>query len=256
MSLQALLTGANGMLTQSQALEVNANNLANTNTDGFKSSRANFQDLFYQSIAGAGGGSGPGLGASFGSGAAISSIQVNFSQGPLRPTGLPTDVAISGEGFFTVADANGNRSYTRAGNFTSNADGQLVLPSSAGGLLLQPPIRIPDGTATIGINPDGVVTADGQVVGQLEANRFLNPEGLSQTGDRLFVETGASGPPIAGNFGADEFGRLQQGFLEGSNVDVTQEIVTLIEEQQVFSLNSEVVRAANQRLQLLTTLNG
>jgi flagellar basal-body rod protein FlgG len=244
------------MITQSLALDVNANNLANTNTDGFKASRANFQDLVYQSLGGSLGGSGaPGVGLSGGSGASISSIQVDFSQGPIRPTGIRTDVAINGPGFFQVADGEGNLRYSRAGNFTLNGNGELVLPTSGGGLPVQPPMQIPAGTGTIGIAADGTVTADGAVVGQLQAAGFLNPEGLLQLGNNLFAETGASGPPLLGNFAADGFGSLQQGALEGSNVDVTEEIVTLIQEQQVFNLNSEVVRAANQRLQLLTTLN-
>lgn len=254
--MQAFYTGASGLVSQSQSLDITANNLANAQTTGFKTSRANFQDLLYSSLSNGGIGSsgGPGLGVSFGGGAGISSTQLDFEQGPLQSTGENYDLAIRGNGFFAVSDLEGNRFFTRAGNFTLNADGMLTLPASNGGLLLEPPIQIPDGTADVVIGADGTVTADGVNVGQIIAVGFVNPEGLQQIGDNLFADTGASGSPQVGRFGQDGFGTLAQGFLEGSNVDTVEQIINLITTQQFFSLDAQSVQAANQELQTVLDL--
>lgn len=170
------------------------------------------------------------------------------------------DVAISGDGFFTVADGEGNQFYTRAGNFTLNANGDLVLPTSNGLLSVQPPINIPNGAQNISIGSEGTVTAqlpgqDGPaVLGQLQAVRFINPEGLAQLGDNLLGETGASGPPQVGNFGTNGFGVAVQGFLEGSNVEAIDEIIELINTQQAFALSAQAFQAANQNLLTLRGL--
>lgn len=255
MSLDALITGGNGMIAQSLALDVNANNLANTGTTGFKSSRANFQDLLYESLQGGFGATPTGVGTSIGGGTALAAVQPDFSQGPLESTGRPLDVAIEGSGLFVVADSAGNPFYSRAGNFTLNAAGDIVLPTAAGAVAPSPAITIPTGTNRIAIDASGVVRADDAPVGQLRAARFVNPDGLAQVGDNLFTETGASGAPNLGSFGADGYGLVRQGFLEGSNVDATEQIIELIVRQQLFTLDAEVVRAANQRLELLTTLD-
>lgn len=253
--MQAFYAGASGLRSQSQSLDITANNLANAATTGFKSSRANFQDLLYNSLSNGGvGGAGPGLGISFGGGTALSSTQLDFAQGPLQSTGQPYDVAINGRGFFAVTDNDGNRFFTRAGNFTLNADGMLTLPTSSGGLGLEPPIRIPDGTANVSIGPQGAVVADGVEVGRIAAVGFINPEGLEQIGDNLFAETGASGAPFVGQFGQEGFGSLSQGYLEGSNVDTVEQIINLITTQQFFSLDAQVVRSANEELQTVLGL--
>jgi len=262
MSLRALNIGATGLSAQSTKLDVIANNLANSNTDGFKASRAAFQNLMGQALMTPGNGqvSPSGLGISVGGGVGLAATQADLGQGPLRETGRPLDVAISGDGFFTVADGAGNTFYTRAGNFSLNGNGDLVLPTSSGNMVVQPPINFPEGATNITVGADGTVSAQlpGQaqpaVLGQLQAVRFINPEGLVQLGDNLLGETGASGPPLPGAFGGDGFGTLQQGFLEGSNVEAVEEIVELINTQQAFALSAQAFQAANQNLLTLRGL--
>lgn len=262
MSMKALSIGASGMTAFNQSLDVIGNNIANLTTPGFKSARANFVDLAYGSVVAAGapsGGVSTGVGIAYGNGSTIGSTQNDFTQGPLEFTGRSLDAAISGVGFFSVTDADGNQFYTRAGNFTLNANGDMILPGSSEGLTLNPGINIPADASDISIASDGTVsgTVNGQsqVFGQIEAVRFQNPQGLAQVGGNLFAETGASGAPVAGNFGQGGFGELQQGFLEQSNVSIVNETVDLITTQNGFQLNAEVVRAANENLTTLTRLN-
>jgi flagellar basal-body rod protein FlgG len=249
------------MVAQSQSLDVIANNLANLNTNGFKSSRANFQDMLYQAVqqpGGAWGPNAPGLGVSYGSGTAISSTQLDFTQGPVTSTGGSLDAAINGPGFFVVADGQGNPFFTRAGNFTTNADGQLVLPTASGSFLLQPPITIPPDATGTAIAADGSVTAqvNGQTVflGQLEAASFANPDGLSPLADNLYAESGASGSPFYGQFGQGGFGALVGGAQEGSNVEVVDEVVNLLTTQRAFELDAESFRAGLQNIQTLLSV--
>ncbi|WP_419193702.1 flagellar hook-basal body protein [Kolteria novifilia] len=262
--MQSLATGSSGLQTYSQGLAVTANNLANLQTTGFKASRANINDLIYGILRAPGaGGQGPtaaGLGTSFGQGASVGSTQLDFAQGPLVPTGQPLDAAISGPGFFSVTDAEGNEFYSRAGNFSRNAEGQLVLPGGDQSFLALPPVQIPADATNVSIGADGTVTAQqgGETVelGQLQATRFVNEEGLQQVGSNLFAETGASGPPQGGTFGEDGFGSIASGFLEGSNVEPVEELTTLIKDQSAFAFNAEVVRAANENLMTLQRLRG
>lgn len=265
MSFRALNVGGTGMISYGAGLNVTGNNLANINTTGFKTSRANFSSLMSAILTAPGNGpqgasTTPSLGVSFGDGVQVGSTQLNFREGPLVATGRPTDVAIGGEGFFTVADDAGNQFYTRAGNFTTNSNGQLVLSSGSNSYTVQPQINIPADATNVGIAADGTVTVEqnGQttVVGQIQAARFINPEGLQQIGSNLYSETGASGAAEIGQFGQNGFGVQQQGFLEGSNVETTEELVTLIADQRAYELNATVVQAANENLKLLATLNG
>lgn len=264
MSFRALNIGATGLSAQSQKLDVVANNLANSNTDGFKASRASFENLVGQAMrtAGAGQTSPTGVGLSVGGGVSFSSTQTDFTQGPLRETGRPLDAAIAGDGFFAVADAQGNTLYTRAGNFSLNANGDLVLPTSSGSRLVLPGVNIPAGASDVAIGPDGTVSAllpgsqTPRALGQLQGARFINPEGLLQLGDNLLAETGVSGPPLPAAFGQDGLGVLQQGFLEGSNVEAVEEIVELINTQQAFALSAQAFQAANQNLLTVRSILG
>ena len=265
MSLQALSTGATGMIAQSRHLDVIANNLANVSTDGFKETRANFEDLLYKVVKVPGAGplgddQTPSQGIQFGVGARVSSTQLNMVEGNLRPTDRPLDVAINGVGFFQVDDGQGNFFYTRAGNLTLNSNGSIVMATSGRGLLLQPPVTIPPDALSIGITPDGQVSItqpgvnEPQVVGQFDAVRFQNPEGLQQIGNNLYQTSGASGDPETGQFGQNGYGTLLQGFVEGSNVEPVEELISLIESQRAFELNSQVIQTADENLQTVGRL--
>jgi flagellar basal-body rod protein FlgG len=253
-----LNAGAAGLLAQSQRLAVTADNVANISTTGFKRARVNFADLFSTVVQPPGANGDGSLGIAFGQGVAVAAIQNDFGQGRLISTGRTLDVAIQGLGFFAVSDPAGNTVFSRAGNLTLNADGELTL----NGLPIQPGIAIPADATEVAIAPDGTVAATRsgarapEVVGQLEAVRFVNPEGLVQLGENLLASSAASGEPVVGVFGSDGFGVVQQGFLEGSNVEPVAELVDLIVNQQAFVLNARVVEAADERLRLLSELRG
>ncbi|REJ66879.1 MAG: flagellar basal-body rod protein FlgG [Planctomycetota bacterium] len=264
MSVQTLYTAATGMDSLQTKLDVLANNLANVNTVGFKKARANFEDLFYRQVRlpgvddQSGGGPTP-TGIAVGLGSRVSSTQTDFQQGAFQTTGNQLDVAIEGDGFFQVSYDN-NLYYTRAGNFSINANGQLVMGSANSGRLLEPQINIPPEATDISIGDTGVVqvrlpgTTTLQQVGQLQIARFLNPEGLLKRGDNLFEETDASGQLVLGNPGQDGAGLLRQSALEASNVEPVQELIDLITTQRAFELNSQTVQAGDQILQLIANL--
>jgi flagellar basal-body rod protein FlgG len=227
MSVQALYTAATGMQAMEAKLDVIANNLANVNTTGFKKGRANFEDLFYRHYILPGaeddGGGKTATGNSVGLGTRVSSVQTDFKQGAFQLTNNSLDVAIEGNGFFPVRDGN-DTLYTRSGNFSVNADGNLVLGSATKGRLLEPSIQIPQDAREISIQPDGRVmvtqpgTTTAQEVGRLQLATFINPEGLLKRGENLFQETDASGPVTTANPGDTGLGNLQQNALETSNV--------------------------------------
>ena len=264
MSVQTLYTAATGMEAMETKLDVIANNLANVNTTGFKKGRANFEDLFYnhEVLPGAedpAGGS-TATGTSVGLGTSVSSIQTDFRQGALLDTGNNQDVAIIGDGFFQVQDTDGKTVYTRAGNFSVNRDGNLVLGSAAVGRLLQPAINIPEGARDVSISGTGVVEymlagdSEAQQAGQLELATFINAEGLLKMGENLFEETEASGSPQTAIPGDEGAGTLRAGMLEASNVNPVRELIDLITTQRSFELNSQVVQAGDQVLQLVANL--
>ena len=249
MSMRALDIAASGLQTQSNAMGVISNNIANMQTTGFKGSRASFQDLMYANLGG----------ASIGSGTGLSGTEIDLTQGNMMQTGQPLDAAISGNGFFRVADAQGSTFYTRAGNFTQDADGTLVLPGGTGSYIVQPPIRIPANATNVGIAANGSVTGqvDGsqQVFGQIGGASFANAEGLIQVGDNLFAASASSGPALPGQFGSGKLGVLASGYLEGSNVDLTTQMVNLLQTQQAFSASSVAFQTANEQFKQLETLN-
>jgi flagellar basal-body rod protein FlgG len=247
-------------------LDVLANNLANINTAGFKRSRTNFEDLLYQIRRE------PGVlnqddeptphGIQVGSGVAVSGTQLDFQQGSLEVSNVPLDMAIEGEGFFQVATIwNGFEvtAYTRAGNFTRNDDGLVVLANSEGSPLF-PPITIPPNVTGISVSPNGqiLVTLPGdpaQVpVGQVILSRFVNPQGLEQIGKNLFLETDASGDPIVAPPQTDGMGDIRGGFLESSNVEPVTELIELIRTQRAFELNSQSIQSADEILQVVSNL--
>jgi len=267
MAITALHSAATGLSALSTQLDVISNNLANVNTDGFKASRANFQDLLYiekaqPGVENANGDQRP-TGLYVGLGVKVSGTQVDFTQGSLINTGQTLDIAIEGAGFFQVQveterAANGI-AYTRAGNFTLNRDGELVLANDQG-RRLEPNITIPDGVESISISGDGRVLAQiagqaqPQEVGQIELARFINPTGLRQIGENLYAETDASGAPTTDIPTQNSLGQLRQGFVEGSNVNPTRELIGLIRTQRAFEMNSQSIRTADEALQTVAQL--
>ena len=266
MATIALQSAASGLQALSTRLDVIANNLANANTTGYKTSRANFQDLLYveraqPGVENANGDQRP-TGLYVGLGVKVSGTQVQFSQGSPIRTENPLDIMIEGDGFFQVSvdqDLGGGIAYTRAGNFTLNSDGEIVLANDQG-RRLEPSITLDDDVSDIAIDRNGRVQVlrPGQTqleeVGQIQTANFINPAGLRQIGENLFVESAASGPPVVGEPGTESRGSIQQGVLESSNVDPTRELIELIRTQRSFELNSQTIRAADEALQTVGQL--
>jgi len=257
--MRGLFTGKTGMIGQQMQLDTISNNLANVNTAGFKKSRIQFEDLFYQEVRAVGtetvdGGQVP-AGIQIGLGVIPTSVQKIFTQGSLTETGNDLDWAIEGRGFFKVLQ-NGEDYYTRAGTFTLDADGFIVTQNGA---RLQPEFSVPQEAVSISIDANGMLSAkdaNEQIVAnvQLTVNTFVNPGGLRAEGANLFKETDASGAPTESNPGTDGAGTIQQRFLEVSNVDVTEELVNLIITQRAFEVNSQTVNTADQMLQIADNL--
>jgi flagellar basal-body rod protein FlgG len=266
MAVSALHSAATGLTALSTEIDVIANNLANVNTAGFKSFRANFEDLMYEQkkqpgVENANGDRTP-AGLFVGLGTQVSNTQQDFTQGSATPTGNPLDIMISGRGFMQVSileELGDGVGYTRAGNFFINPDGNIVLGNSQGPLL-EPPISVPAEATDISISPDGIVRvivagdAEPVQVGQIELASFVNPAGLKPIGGNVWVESAASGPPINGNPGEGGFGTILQGHLEASNVEPVRELVQLIKTQRAFELNSQSIQAADEALQVISNL--
>lgn len=267
MAYIALQSAATGLSALNTKLDVIANNLANVNTTGFKSSRANFQDLLYVERAA------PGVedtlgqrrptGLYVGLGVKVAGTQVDFTQGSLINTNRPLDLAIEGMGFFKVkvepSLSPSGFAYTRAGQFAINDQGQLVLANDQG-RLLEPEFTIPTDALSVTVTADGHVqvlqpgNSQPNDLGQLTLGTFVNPAGLKQLGGNLFGESAASGQPIEGNPLTDQFGSVKQGYLEGSNVDPTTELVEMIRTQRAFEMNSNSIRAADETLRTVAQL--
>jgi flagellar basal-body rod protein FlgG len=259
--LRSLYTAATGMEAQQLRMDVISNNLANTNTTGFKKVRAEFEDLLSETLRGAQapdprGGTNP-TPLQCGLGVRTGSTSRSFSQGDLSNTGNPLDLAIQGGGFFRVQRADGDYGYTRAGNFRSDSTGRVV---TVNGDALDPEITLPAGTTQVTINADGTVlaTVSGnstpQTVGQLSLYTFSNPGGLEAIGGNLLVQTVASGEATAATPGSGGTGSLSQGFLEGANVQAVEEMVDMIATQRAYELNTNVIKTADQMLQRITNL--
>ena len=252
----ALRTAATGMRAQQLRTEVIANNLANVNTTGFKRSRAQFEDLLYQTVQGSTTIGTPEAATTpaiqVGRGTHLSSVQRLHSQGALEETSRPLDLAIEGDGFFQVQLPGGGIGYTRDGSFTISDQGTLVTSS---GYSVIPGIRIPSDASSVTVSRTGIVTAVGaegepDEIGRIELARFTNPAGLMAQGENLYTETTASGEPIAGFPSEDGMGRLLQGSLEGSNVEIVQEMVDMIASMRAYEINSKSISNSDQMGQI------
>jgi flagellar basal-body rod protein FlgG len=257
--LRGLWSAASGMSAQKLTIDVISNNLANVNTAGFKKSRADFQDLMYQTMAEAGsttasGGQIP-TGIQIGMGTMPVGVHKMFAQGDFKSTENELDLAIEGKGFFKVIN-NDEEVYTRAGNFKLDADGYIV---TVNGDKLQPEMTIPSDTISIKIDKTGIVTAfnpasEGTAVGTIELYNFPNPAGLYSMGQNLLRATDASGDPIAGTPGSDGLGTIGQGFVELSNVDVVEEMVSMIMAQRAYEITSKAIQTADNMMQLANNI--
>jgi len=259
--MRSLSIAKTGLEAQQTQLDTITHNLANVGTNGYKRSRAVFEDLMYQNIRQAGAPSTEQTqlptGLQLGTGVRTVATTRNFSQGTLTQTGNNLDMAINGQGFFQVQMPDGSAAYTRDGSFQVNADGQLVTNS---GYAVNPAITIPANAQSITIGRDGVVSvtvpnqATPQQVGQIQLANFMNPAGLDPKGGNLFAETAASGTAQAGNPGANGLGVLNQGAVEGSNVNVVEELVSMIQAQRAYEINSKAIQTSDQMLARLAQL--
>jgi flagellar basal-body rod protein FlgG len=257
-SLWIAKTGLNAQQTQ---LDVISNNLANTATNGFKRSRAVFEDLLYQTLRQPGSQTTEQTqvpsGLQIGTGVKPVSTVRNFEQGNLQQTGNTMDLAINGQGFFQVQMPDGSTSYTRDGSIQVDVNGTLV---TSNGYPILGPVTIPQGVQGISISQDGVVSAvvQGQVqpqeLGQIQLASFVNPAGLLSLGQNLYSETAASGPPTQAVAGTNGLGFVSQGFVETSNVNVVEELVGLIQAQRAYEINSKAISTSDQMLQRLSQL--
>ncbi len=250
----SLYSAATGMEAQELNLNTIANNLANVNTPGFKRSKIEFQDLLYQKPRSAGADSGGGnlvpTGIEVGNGAKVAATSKVFTQGQVNQTGQQLDIAIQGDGFFEVQQADGTLAYTRDGSFKLNAQGQVVnadgLPIASGFQTIQA------GATSINISQTGAVAVQGPNGAQnfqLTLVRFANPAGLESLGGNLYAETAASGTAQTGQAGQAGYGSTLQGYLESSNVNIVEEMVNMITAQRAYEINSKSVQASDDMLQ-------
>ena len=255
---QALWVAKTGLDAQQTRMAVVSNNLANVNTTGFKQGRAVFEDLLYQNVRQSGGQSSQDTmlpsGMNLGTGVRVVATEKLFTQGSVLQTDNAMDVAINGRGFFQILKPDGDLAYTRDGAFQINDQGEIVTSS---GYVVQPGITIPDQAQSITIGLDGVVSVKtaGQTqltqVGTLEIADFINPVGLQPVGENLYIETAASGTAQPGTPGLDGLGSLNQGALEGSNVNVVSELVNMIETQRAYEMNSKAISTTDQMMQYI-----
>ncbi len=255
MPTSALHVARTGLEAQDTRMRVIANNLANIGTTGFKRDRADFATLAYQDSRVAGQQSTAetayAIGLNLGTGVQVQGTSRIATQGTLNATGNSLDLALDGDGFFQVQLPGGEIGYTRAGNFTLSADGQLVTPQ---GYAVEPAINVPQGAQSITVAPDGTVSATlagdaaPQQLGQITIASFVNPAGLQALGDNFLAETAASGAADVGPGGDNGRGNVRQGMLEASNVNVVEELVEMIEAQRAYEINSKMVSAVDEML--------
>jgi flagellar basal-body rod protein FlgG len=257
--IRGLWTAATGMSCQQAHINTIANNLANVNTSGFKKSRINFQDLMYQNLRTVGAATSSGgqlpAGIQTGMGAKVVAVEKLFLQGDYSQTKNPLDMAIEGKGFFKLLDSD-REVYTRSGSFKLDRDGNI---SDSNGYRLDPGFAVPARTASITVDSKGKLVAsgsDGKELGsvQIQLFDFPNPAGLISTGQNLFIPSDASGDPTQGNPGTDQFGTLSQGYLEMSNVDVAEEMINMIMAQRAYELNTKIIQAGDEMLQMTNSL--
>lgn len=257
---QALWVAKTGLDAQQTRMSVVSNNLANANTTGFKSDRASFEDLLYHQVRQPGGSSSQQTilptGLQLGTGTRVVATSKDFQQGSQQQTGNALDVMINGRGFFEVQLPDGSSAYTRDGTFHINAEGELV---SNSGYPVQPGIQIPEGAQNVTIGSDGTVSVllagatAATEVGTLSVTDFINPPGLQAMGQNLYLETTASGTAQAGTAGLDGLGSIVQGALEGSNVNVVEQLVNMIETQRAYEMNAKAISTTDSMLGYLNT---
>ncbi|MBT8067672.1 MAG: flagellar basal-body rod protein FlgG [Gammaproteobacteria bacterium] len=255
---QGLWIAKTGLDAQQTRMAVVSNNLANVNTTGFKQGRAVFEDLLYQNVRQSGGQTSQDTelpsGMNLGTGVRIVATEKLFTQGSVLQTDNALDVAINGRGFFQVEQPDGSLAYSRDGTFQLNDQGELV---TASGYRVQPGITIPDAAQSITIGKDGTVSvrlagqASTTQVGSLQTVDFINPVGLQPIGENLYIETASSGTAQAGTPGQNGLGSLNQGALEGSNVNVVSELVNMIETQRAYEMNSKAISTNDQMMQYI-----
>lgn len=261
--MRSLWTAASGMTGQQFNIDTISHNLSNVNTNGYKKNRADFQDLLYQNrrIAGT-----PATevtvvptGIQIGHGVRVAATQKVFTQGPLQQTGVASDMAVQGEGFFRVLLIDGSYGYTRDGSFKIDSEGQLV---TSNGYRVLPEVVFPEDYVqnSVAVSQDGRITVkvpgsdDPIDIGQMELYRFVNPAGLQAIGENLFKITNASGDPIAGRPGFDGMGQIVHKFLEMSNVSVVNEMVNMIVAQRAYELNSKAIQTSDTMLGIANNL--
>jgi flagellar basal-body rod protein FlgG len=255
---RSLNVAATGMAAEETQLDTIANNLANANTAGYKTQNAQFEDLLYQSARAAGpnadGTVAPTM-TQLGTGVRVIATTRSFSQGTLQQTSNPLDLAIEGQGFFSVLKPTGEMAYTRSGSFQLDAQRRVT---TSDGLPLEPPITIPADATSITVASDGTVSAQEPAghaptsLGQIQLTTFPNPNGLSSDGHNLMSPTASSGEPVTGAPAADGRGTILQGSIEGSNVDVVDQMVAMIRTQRSYEINSKVISAADEMLKNAT----
>ena len=259
--IKALNTAATGLEAQQANMEVISNNLANVGTNGFKRSRAEFEDLMYQTQKEPGQASGMNsvspTGVQTGLGVKTGAVQKDFSTGNAIITKNPFDLQIEGQGFFQVQTGDGQVGYTRDGAFKRDVGGRLV---DKNGNVLQPEVTIPADAVGVDISQTGEVkiiknlNEAPQTVGQIDIVNFVNPAGLKAMGKNVFFQTSASGQAIATRPGLQGTGYISQGQVEGSNVNLAQEMVDMITAQRFYETNSKAIQAADQMLQTVNSL--
>jgi len=255
--LRTLWIAASGMEAQSLNIDVISNNLANVNTSGFKRSRADFQDLLYETLRPAGVASSTATqvptGIQLGQGTRPVAVQKIFLQGDYQHTKNELDMAIEGDGFFQILQPNGEVAYTRAGAFKIDSDGRIV---SSDGFFMEPEITVPSDSLSISIGTDGTVSilrageTQPDEIGTIQLARFVNPAGLKSMGRNLYLPTLASGDAMIGTAGENGFGTIAQGYLEMSNVSVVEEMVNMIIAQRAYEINSKAIKTADEMMQI------
>ena len=259
--INSLWISKTGMEAQQMQLDVISNNLANVSTNGFKKAHAVFEDLMYQNLRQVGSATSEHstlpTGLQVGLGVRTVATSRSFSQGNLQQSSNNLDVAIQGNGFFQLTMPDGTIGYTRDGAFQLDSAGRLV---NSGGLLVSGGITVPANATNLSIGQDGTVTASipgtstPQSIGTITTASFVNPAGLEPKGQNIYAESAASGQPNAGTAGANGLGSLMQGFVETSNVNVVQELVSMIQTQRAYEMNSKAIQTSDQMLQKLGQL--
>ena len=259
--INSLWISKTGMEAQQMQLDVISNNLANVSTNGFKKSHAVFEDLMYQNLRQVGASTSEQstlpTGLQVGLGVRAVATSRSFAQGNLQQTSNNLDIAIQGNGFFQLTMPDGTIGYTRDGAFQIDNQGRMV---NSGGLPLSGGITVPANATAVSVAPDGTVSASipgstaPQSIGTIALASFINPPGLEPKGQNIYGESAASGQPNAGTAGANGLGTLMQGFVETSNVNVVQELVTMIQTQRAYEMNSKAIQTSDQMLQKLGQL--